>query len=309
MPRIYLKEIIFGGKTFCCCLPVRFGLISMSFLGILFGGILSLVCWFEVANAAIAEMEGPTKAAFIVGGLVETILFVASMLGFIGAIVRKQSFVQTYAYILYVHFVLNLVVAIYLLVMVSKVSSVAIAKACQQTVKDAGAQEQCAGLFKNIRAVIIVVACIVLFVELYGAIIAARYVNQIQREKRGARASRIQAAEDFEIQMSNRNSQMPRRSSQPPDFSQDFNPYEAMDVHDERNATAGASHDYQSVPLHDENEGHGGGSWTHEQLADKARLRRLNVADGDGELPNPFLGRDEIVHDDKSAHGPSQAAG
>lgn len=307
MPRIYLKEIIFGGKTFCCCLPVRFGLITMSFLGILFGGILSIICWFEVSTAG-PDMETQTKAAFIVGGLVETILLAASMLGFMGAIVRKQSFVQTYAYILYVHFVLNLAVAIYLFVVVTKVSATAITKACQQTVKDPGAQDQCTGLFRDLRSVVLVIELIVLFVELYGAIIAARYVNQIQREKRGARASRIQAAEDYEIQMRNRNSRMSQRSS-PPDLSEDFDPYKAANPSHDGNLTAGTSYNYQGVPLNDESEGYGGGRWSPERLAeeDKARLRRPDEDENDAAPPNPFLGREESGHDAKTIHSPLQS--
>jgi hypothetical protein len=46
-----LKEFILGGKTFCCCLPVRLGVIAMSFLGILVSGILTVVIWFVISSA------------------------------------------------------------------------------------------------------------------------------------------------------------------------------------------------------------------------------------------------------------------
>ncbi|KAG7098615.1 hypothetical protein E1B28_000537 [Marasmius oreades] len=308
MPRTYWKEFFFRSKTFCCCLPVRFGLISMSFLGILFGGILSIICWFEVANV---ELEAPTKAALIVGGLVETILFAASMLGFIGAIVRKQSFVQTYAYILYVHFVLNLAVAVYLLVMVTKAASTAVVKACQQTVKNTGAQDQCTGLLKSVRLVIVGVSAVVLFVELYGAMIAARYLNQIKVEKRTARSSRIQAAEEYEIQTRKRTSGITPGFSPPSDFSQDFNPYEAANVHHDR-STAGSSHSYQSVPLllQDGNEAYDGERRTHGQLEeeDEARMRKPGDAQDDVAFPNPFLSRDETGGAVKTVYRPSQPA-
>ncbi|KAJ8076505.1 hypothetical protein PM082_000928 [Marasmius tenuissimus] len=304
MPRSNLKEFIFGGKTFCCCLPVRFGLIAMTFLGILFGGLLSIVCWFEVSNAP-PEMEGTTKAALVVAGLVQTVLLLASMLGFIGAIVRKQSFVQTYAYILYGHFLLNVAVAIFLLVMITRASSNAVTKACEETVKDSGGQDQCTGLIRVVRQIIIAVSLVVLLIELYGAIIAARYLNQIQGEKRTARSvreSRIRESQAFEIQeMNKRRSQRPTSTT---DFTRDYDPYEETGVQHNRHSTSGSSlHGYQSVALADEHEGYGGGSWTHEDVAsvEKARLRSLEEGDN-GELPNPFLSNSESKHDDKAKH-------
>lgn len=49
MPFSY-RDLFCGGKTFCCCLPVRMGVIIMSVLGILFGGVLSIILWYEVAS-------------------------------------------------------------------------------------------------------------------------------------------------------------------------------------------------------------------------------------------------------------------
>lgn len=54
MAKLRLMDWIFRGRTFCCCLPVRMGVISMSVLGILFGGLLSIVLWFEVASESYA---------------------------------------------------------------------------------------------------------------------------------------------------------------------------------------------------------------------------------------------------------------
>ncbi len=44
------RDLFFGGTTFCCCLPVRVGVLIMSFLGMLLSGILSIILWFEVAS-------------------------------------------------------------------------------------------------------------------------------------------------------------------------------------------------------------------------------------------------------------------
>jgi hypothetical protein len=44
---------IFQRPRFCCCLPVRICVITMSLLGILLSGMLSVVCWFEVSRAYV----------------------------------------------------------------------------------------------------------------------------------------------------------------------------------------------------------------------------------------------------------------
>lgn len=95
------REWIFHGTKFCCCLPVRFGVISMSGIGILVAGFLSLILWFQVSGASalhiclltcathwrgfiVAKQEALTSgelAAFVISGLVETLLFVGSILG------------------------------------------------------------------------------------------------------------------------------------------------------------------------------------------------------------------------------------
>ncbi|KAJ7680399.1 hypothetical protein DFH06DRAFT_1162931 [Mycena polygramma] len=183
------RELLFGGTKFCCCLRVRLGVIIMTVLGMLFAGLLSILLWFEVATTT--DMSSKERSIFILAGLVETLLFVASVLGFVGAVVRKQLFVQIYAYFIYIHFVLNLGVAIYLLYMIVHVSSTDQVKACQLAITNPSAQAQCTGLLKVGLGVFSAVASVVILSELYGAIIVARYLNQVQREKRNIRASRM----------------------------------------------------------------------------------------------------------------------
>ncbi|KAJ7096247.1 hypothetical protein C8R44DRAFT_812529 [Mycena epipterygia] len=183
------RELFFGGTTFCCCLRVRLGVICMTVLGMLLAGLLSILLWFEVASTP--DMSSQERAIFIIAGLVETLLFAASVLGFVGAVVRKQLFVQIYAYFIYVHFIINLGVAIYLLYMIVHVSTTDQVKACQLAIQNTTAQAQCTGLLKIGLGVYGAVAAIVLLAEMYGAIIVTRYVNQVQREKRNVRASRM----------------------------------------------------------------------------------------------------------------------
>ncbi|THU95672.1 hypothetical protein K435DRAFT_123839 [Dendrothele bispora CBS 962.96] len=260
MPKVYLKEVLFQGKTFCCCLPVRVGVICMSFLGICFGGLLSFICWFQVANAP--ELTSNERTAFILAGLVETLLLLASTLGFLGAVVRKQLFVQIYAYFTYVHFFVNVVVAAYLLYVVTHFSDTALEHACQGTIQNTQGQDQCSGLLKFARGLYVAVAGLVLLTEMYGALIVARYLNQIQSEKRAARDS--YRLSSYAFSMSNQthysnlddqpfDNQFPR-SSPPPkwnDTVRDFDPYEENGDGPSYN-TGYTGYKYDSVPVVEE---------------------------------------------------------
>ncbi|KAF9012388.1 hypothetical protein BDQ17DRAFT_1343794 [Cyathus striatus] len=289
MPFSY-RDLFFGGTTFCCCLPVRMGVISMSILGILVAGVLSLILWFEVATTP--DMSSGEKAAFVIAGLVETFLFAASIFGFVGAVVRKQTFVQVYAYIIYVHFVLNLGVAAFLLYEVTRFSSNAAVAACQKTIKNEQAQEQCSGFLSIATGVYWAISVLVLLIELYGAIIVTRYVNQLMREKRRARSARMEINSAFAVSSGKNgkyhtHQETPSESYEPlmmeplgryDHDTEEFDPYREVELSvPTSNPVAGHSHEYDGVPpLIPIEIGYGGGTWTHSEISteEKERLKR-----------------------------------
>ncbi|KAJ3790810.1 hypothetical protein GGU11DRAFT_387794 [Lentinula aff. detonsa] len=325
--KIYLKDAIFHGRTFCCCLPVRFGVISMSFLGILFGGLFSILLWFEVSDTS-SSMDPHERTAFILAGIVETLLFIASVVGFIGAIVRKQLFITIYTYFTYVHFIINLAVAGFFLYVVLHFSSTAISKACDDTIKDAGAQGQCTDILSDFRTIYIVVALLVLFIELYGALIATRYIHQIKTEKSTARTSRMILLDRAGRSSGGRNSMKPSfdRSGRYSALSEyqgddislmpktnlhnttpstaEFNPYEDTEHPRFPSYQAGPSSyvAYNEAPTSEE--GYGGGSWTHQQISqDEKTLLRQQEQDDSDVLPRSSSGHGQD-RDVKTSAGP-----
>ncbi|KAF8161150.1 hypothetical protein B0H34DRAFT_368361 [Crassisporium funariophilum] len=292
MPFSY-RQLFLGGTTFCCCLPVRMGVISMTILGCLVAGLLTVILWFEISSTK--GMSGSELAAFILAALTETILFGASIFGLVGAMVRKQLFTQIYAYILYVHFVLNLGVAAYFLYEITRVTNNAKTLACETAIQDPEAQDQCTGLISIARWVFFFVAAIVLFVEMYGAIIVTRYLNQLKREKGAARASRLDTEEAFQLKK-NTGYQYSRLLDPPtqhilPPIDRDhlgpsgteYNPYEeTMPPSVSRGYPAEhLGDDYQPMPPTEA--GYGGGSWTHDVIAseEKAKLKQQDQMDVD----------------------------
>ncbi|KAF8906480.1 hypothetical protein CPB84DRAFT_1704679 [Gymnopilus junonius] len=200
MPFSY-SRLFLEGSTFCCCLPVRLGVVSMSILGCLVAGLLTVVLWFEVSSAA--GLTSGERDAFIVAALTETILFAASIFGLVGAIVRKQSLVRIYSYILYIHFTINLGVAAYLAYEVIHATTSFENLACETAIKDPQAQGQCEGFLGFARWVYLVIAITVLIVELYGAIIVTRYLNQLKRGKATTWATRLDTEHAFQLKVQN----------------------------------------------------------------------------------------------------------
>lgn len=184
-----VTDWVFRRQKFCCCLPARLGAAVLSFLSIVLGGLLMVIIWYEVATNYF--MSNEEKVAFVLAGLLETILFLSSILGFIGTLARKQSFVVTYATILYFHFIVNLAVAIYFLWMITHVADEDIVKLCEEGIRNDQAQGQCKGLLNVTKGLYWGVSLTVLAVEAYLTLIVTRYVNQLRYEKRDVRQSRM----------------------------------------------------------------------------------------------------------------------
>lgn len=123
------------------------------------------------------------RAAFAGGAIVATLLFLISIVGYvrgtlcqqsltweraslIGAIVRKLTFVTAYVVGLYVHFVINFAVAMYLLFVILRATRKDTVTLCEQVLRNAQSQGQCDSLFSAIRGLYAGLASFVLVVEL-----------------------------------------------------------------------------------------------------------------------------------------------
>ncbi|KAG5648499.1 hypothetical protein DXG03_003110 [Asterophora parasitica] len=168
---------------------------------------------------------------------------------FVGTIVRKQVFVQIYAWFIYVHLLLSIGVTGYLLYMVTHFSKNATAKACQETIQNQQAKEQCTGLLDVARSVYFVV----------------------KNEKRSARASRLDNEEAFALVSKSKG----RYSSLPGDHDEsipvyagreEFDPYDGLTQ--VRRSTA-----YDGVPSHPDGVGYGGGNWKHSDISTEEKTQ------------------------------------
>jgi len=180
-------------------------------------------------------------------------------------------------------------VAGYTLYLVTHFSANATVKACQETIQNEQAKEQCTGLLKVARGVYFAVAAFVLLVEFYGAVIVTRYMNQVKTQKHSARVSRLVGEEAFSLVPRGEG----RYSSVPSEHNlgdpvytgsgQEFDPYEEIrePVQEIRRSST-----YDGVP-HVEDVGYGGGSWTHSEIS--AEEKEWLKDRGDSETGPPQL--------------------
>jgi hypothetical protein len=84
----------------------------------------------------------------------------------VSAIVRKLTLATTYAAGLYIHFLINLIVAIYLLFVILHTTHTDTVTLCQNVLKNQQSKDQCNSIFDSIRRLYAGIASFILIVEL-----------------------------------------------------------------------------------------------------------------------------------------------
>ncbi|KAH7927132.1 hypothetical protein BV22DRAFT_1118441 [Leucogyrophana mollusca] len=196
-----LRGWVFHSKSFCCCIPVRFGFVLLTLMSFLLGGALAALIWFELSHSW--EITSKQHTALVITGIVESLLFILSIIGFIGVVASKQTFVVIYTYTIYIHFILNLIVGIYFLVEMRQSSRETVVDWCSESLAGTSKESACITLQNIPEYVFIVVTAVVLFLELFfsmfalkpvfldGAVIASRYVHRLRTQKKANRERRI----------------------------------------------------------------------------------------------------------------------
>ncbi|KAG1808288.1 uncharacterized protein BJ212DRAFT_1224760, partial [Suillus subaureus] len=179
-----LKNYLLYSPYFCFCIPVRFGFVLLTCLSFLFSGLLSVLVWFELSRAYSYSLTSQEKSSFWAVGIIETILLAVSVIGFIGAVARKQRFVAVYAYFVYIHLLLNVIVGIYFLVTIRQSNRQQLVDECYTVFSNNPSESNCQSLMNVSTYVFIAVVSLVLLLELYGALIATRYLNTLTKQKK-----------------------------------------------------------------------------------------------------------------------------
>ncbi|CAE6377838.1 unnamed protein product [Rhizoctonia solani] len=178
-------------RHFCCCLPVRLGVFVLSFGSILTAGAYAAAIWYTVymtKNQREAKLDKPQEVAFVVTGSIYTFLFVLSIFGFIGAAIRKRSFVSAYAQALWYMVGFQLASGAFFIYTLYRQKEVTIQK-CMDELKatnppaDLDLRKACSVASTTWKIMYIIIFVISLLLHGYAALIVSRYVEQLSAEQ------------------------------------------------------------------------------------------------------------------------------
>ncbi|KZT54655.1 hypothetical protein CALCODRAFT_473171 [Calocera cornea HHB12733] len=168
-------------ETFCCCIPVRFGVFILSLLTAFGGAIISAASWIQFAKLGV-DADTAQKAILIASGGIYGGLALFSLFGFVGAIFASRGLVKSYSVILWINWLLTLVaggLAIWQLFRSNSVDTVV--DSCQATDPTASVSD-CTDAFKIVRIVYICIFAVLELIILYACVIVSRYVDQLSQE-------------------------------------------------------------------------------------------------------------------------------
>ncbi|KAF9447626.1 hypothetical protein P691DRAFT_671138 [Macrolepiota fuliginosa MF-IS2] len=168
-------------RKFCCCIPVRFGVFLLSFLGMGGGILLSVLGWWSIA--LIIPVSKPDEIALYFSSVMYTLLALVSLFGFAGAIIKSIRMVASFASALLVHLVFSVGIGIYAIYTVFKQDPQDIFNKCVGNAGDAYAESICKDSFAIIKGVTIAVYIITWLLQLYAYFVVLRYVEQLEHEE------------------------------------------------------------------------------------------------------------------------------
>jgi len=163
-------------RKFCCCIPVRFGVVVIGIIGLAGGGIIA------VGGVIQAERSPGNKLAYIIQIAVYALLAILSVLGIIGAIFKKRGLIRSYFVMLTVHVLFSIASGVFSLYRFFQDAPDEV-NTCINNSTDATVIKACQKGVSVMKGVLIAVFAFVWLIELWGCIIVNNYSNQLAQEQ------------------------------------------------------------------------------------------------------------------------------
>jgi prepilin signal peptidase PulO-like enzyme (type II secretory pathway) len=167
-------------RTFCCCLPVRFGVFILTILGMLGGTFLAVFGWLAIVKLQ-GQLPKANEIALYIQSVLYTLLGIISVFGFIGACVKNRTMISLFFMILVAHLTFSIFTGAFALY---QIFNVTVPNAVQQCI-DNGTQSasDCQTAYNVAKGVIVAIFIIVWLLEIYACIITDNYVGQLDDEE------------------------------------------------------------------------------------------------------------------------------
>jgi len=172
-------------RTFCCCLPVRFGVFLLSLLALAGGTFLAIFGWIKLSHLKEYPLGKPDEIALWIQSSLFSLLAVLALFGFFGAMIKNRGMVSGFAIGIAIHLGFSIAAGCFsIYTMFARDSQAALDSCLQKANDDSDATVQsCKSGLILIKALIVVVYVLTWLIQLYAYFVVERYVDQLDEER------------------------------------------------------------------------------------------------------------------------------
>jgi hypothetical protein len=186
-------------RTFCCCLPVRFGVFALSLLAMVGGSFVAVMAFKQIHNLKEHPLPKGEVLALWIHGLMFLFLAFLAIFGFIGALTKSRSKIATFAIAVAIHLGFSIATGIFTIVSVFRQGAEDQIKQCiaaggeastsgATTDPVAGAasgvtEAACKSGVSIMKAAMIIIYVITWGIQLYCYFVVERYSDQLADEE------------------------------------------------------------------------------------------------------------------------------
>jgi hypothetical protein len=172
-------------QTFCCCLPVRFGVFLLSFLAFAGGGLLAIVGWWQLSHLKEHPLGKLDEISLWIQASLFSLLAVLGIFGFIGAMIKNRGMVSAFAAGIAIHLGFSIAAGSFAIYrMFARNSQAALDKCIEKAKDDSDATVQmCKNGIVLFKALMVVIYVSIWLIQLYAYFVVDRYVDQLDEER------------------------------------------------------------------------------------------------------------------------------
>ncbi|KAJ7583547.1 hypothetical protein C8J56DRAFT_790633 [Mycena floridula] len=178
-------------RTFCCCLPVRFGVFMLSIVGLVGGAMVAVTAWLQVMQLKAHPLAFQDELALWCHTVVYTLLALASLFGFIAAIVKNRRLIMAFWIILTGLLLISIGSGAYTLYSIFIRKSQQTIVNCLNGATDQLTNDVCRNGLAILKGVAVAIYVITWLLEIYAIIIISSYGKQLAEDNDAYNVSQL----------------------------------------------------------------------------------------------------------------------
>jgi len=170
-------------RTFCCCLPARFGVFVLSLGAMLGGGFVAAYGYIQIARQNTAPLARDDLIAVWIQSVMFTFLALLAVFGFFGCLIKNRRMVSNFAISLAIHLGLSVAAGIFALVSLFKQDPQQAIANCMAAGAPDATTDACNTSISVMKGVAVGIYVVTWLIQLYAYFIVERYVDQLDDEE------------------------------------------------------------------------------------------------------------------------------